>query len=84
MQSNKADEAVRRDLRQWLENPDTHAGAGASEAREDLAWLEKSKDLSSVNLGNPEKPASIKPEVGKEASLSGFSSWFNQCTGKRQ
>ena len=56
MQANKADQAVMRDLKEWLENPKTSAGAGITEgSREDLAWVEKSKDLSSVNLGNPKR-----------------------------
>ena len=84
MQANKADQTVMRDLRQWLENPNTSAGAGLSEARDDLAFLENSKDLSSVNLGNPEKAASVKHSEGREEKSSGgFASLFN-CVGKRK
>lgn len=55
-----------------------------SEARNDLAWLEKSKDLSSVNLGNAEKPASVRPKPEEPASSGGFVTWFQQCAGKRK
>ena len=70
MQANKADQAVMRDLKEWLENPKTSAGAGITEgSREDLAWLEKSKDLSSVNLGNPKKASSMS-QPGSESAES--------------
>lgn len=84
MQANKADQAVMRDLKQWLENPKTSTGAGMSEARDDLVWLEKSKDLSSVNLGSSEKPASIRSRAEEPASSGGFATWFQQCAGKRK
>ena len=84
MQANKADQAVMRDLKQWLENPNTSAGVGMSEAKKDLAWLEKSKDLSSVNLGNAEKAASVRPTAEEPASSGGFVTWFQQCAGKRK
>ena len=76
-----------RALKQWLEDPNTNAGPVASEARSDLAWLEKSKDLSSVNLRNSEKPASmasIKAKAEGEVSSGGFAAWFQQCAGKRK
>jgi hypothetical protein len=86
MQAKKADQTVMRDLRQWLENPNTSAGAGMGGAREDLAWLENSRDLSSVNLGNSEKPArkeSVASTGGEKSSGGGFVSLFN-CVGKRK
>jgi hypothetical protein len=89
MQANKADQDVMRDLRQWLENPNVSAGAGMGQAKEDLAWLENSKDLSSVNLGGKsEKPATRRPSTvgggGGRGSSGGFASWFNSCAGKRK
>jgi hypothetical protein len=87
MQANKANKAVMRDLRQWLEDPNTSAGAGMGGTRADLAWLENSRDLSSVQLGNSEKvPESRDGGGGERAGKGGgggFASLFN-CAGKRK
>lgn len=86
MQANKADAEVMRDLRQWLENPNVSAGGGL----EDLAWLQNSKDLSSVNLNGKtektEKPATTRPsnDGGERGGHGGIVNWFSSCAGKRK
>lgn len=82
-----------RDLRQWLEKPSTSAGAQLSSTKEDLDWLENSKDLSSVQLGKAPKPPSTT-EVGGGGvngvgnsvggGFSGGFAPFKSCVGKRK
>ena len=74
-----------RDLRQWLEKPSTSAGAQLSSSKQDLDWLDNSKDLSSVQLGKAARPATEASENDHgSGGAGGFASFFNQCTGKRK
>ena len=85
MQAKKASNSTMRDLRQWLEKPSTSAGAQLSSSKQDLDWLDNSKDLSSVQLGKAVKPAAeTNGSVGGGGGTGGFTSLFNQCTGKRK
>jgi hypothetical protein len=85
MQTNKIDDNVKRELKQWLENAN-HSEAGAGGAVQDLAWLEKNNDLSSVYLGSTEKTPranSTRPSQGGGGS-SGAGTWFTSCVSKRK
>ena len=85
MQANKATPEVMNDLRQWLENPKTGASAVLDGAKDDLKWLNSSKDLSSVRLGESEQPPSPSKEKteGGGQGKSAFAALFN-CAGKRK
>lgn len=88
MQANKATPEVMNDLRQWLENPKTSASAGFDGAKDDLKWLNRQKDLSSIALGEKEKPLPETKEINGSASQKsggggGFAALFN-CAGKRK
>jgi hypothetical protein len=87
MQANKADQGVMRDLQKWLEDPSVSAGSGMDrQAKEDLAWLRSTNDLSSVNLnGAPKKAPSRKSEdIGGGPAPGGFASLFSSCAGRRK
>lgn len=86
MQANKADQGVMRDLQRWLEDPNVSAGAGMSQAKEDLAWLQSTKDLSSVNLNGASKKRSsgAAEDGGGGTGTSGFASLFSSCAGRRK
>jgi hypothetical protein len=83
MQATKAPKSTLAGLKQWLERPQTSAGAGLCRgAQEDLLWLDGAKDLSSVNLGaqnaEKERKASVASGTGKRSGL------FASCAGKRK
>lgn len=89
MQARKASQETMRDLKEWIERPTTSGGITLGKgAQEDLAWLEKSKDLSSVNLEGHPGPA--RPEIRKVSTNgsarpvgSGIVSLF-ACASKRK
>ena len=87
MQANKATPQVMNDLRQWLDNPKTGPGAAAEGARDDLKWVNNTKDLSSISLKpQSEKDSSIKQEkisADTGGGKNGFAALFN-CGGKRK
>ena len=84
MQANKATPEVMDDLRQWLENPKTSASAVVDGAKNDLNWLNRQKDLSSVTLGEKTLPETTeKGSGGSQKSGGGFAALFN-CAGKRK
>ncbi|KPI42328.1 uncharacterized protein AB675_9848 [Cyphellophora attinorum] len=90
MQANKADPQTMKDLREWLESP--KAGSGG---REDLDWLNRQKDLSTVRLGAADQSvnAASKEKASaandaesapsKKSSGGGFAGLFN-CAGRRK
>jgi len=81
MQANKASKSTMLDLKQWLERPGTSAEASLGDgARQDLRWLEGSKDLSSVTLGPGEESHQANSTKG---GGGGFAALFN-CAGKRK
>ena len=49
MQASKASKATQQSLRTWLERLSTSAGATLM-SKDDLNWLNESKDLSAVSL----------------------------------
>lgn len=88
MQATKAPKSTLAGLKEWLERPQTSAGAGLGRgAQEDLLWLDGTKDLSSVRLGalnaektNKERRGSALSRVttNKKPGL------FASCAGKRK
>ena len=61
MQKSQASESTTRQLRQWLAHPETAAEPGSgNNTAQDLRWLEGTKDLSSIELGDEEKAPSIR------------------------
>jgi hypothetical protein len=73
MQASKASKATQQSLRAWLERPSTSAGAALA-SKDELLWLEQSKDLSSVNLVHK----------NRETSVGGVSSFMGGICGKRK
>lgn len=59
MQQNKASKATTNSLRDWLQKPSTSSG-GSTTPKDELEWVDKSKDLSSVSL----KPSNSGGGVG--------------------
>lgn len=94
MQANKADPQVVKDLREWLQQPRQGGGAKAAE---ELRWLDRQTDLSSVRLSEKdgakndgekrqreeklEKDGNARG--GSGAAMSGFAKLFS-CAGKRK
>ena len=81
MQGHKASDRTRQDLKQWLEKPTTSAGASVG-AKDDIRWLESSKDLSAIDVSGEEKGE----KVGKAPSQKqggGFGALFG-CAGRRK
>ena len=83
MQAAKAPKSTLASLKQWLERPQTSAGAGLGiGAQEDLLWLDGAKDLSSFNLGTQHLEKERKASVDSAARKKpGF---FASCAGKRK
>ena len=92
MQKNQISDSTAKDLQQWLSNPGT--GAEPGKTQQDLQWLEKTKDLSSIELGDEETAPSIRKEKPPSESgapggkggtgASGFMALFTSCAGKRK
>ncbi|OAL35604.1 hypothetical protein AYO20_05223 [Fonsecaea nubica] len=69
MQANKASESTTRELREWLAKPGTSVEAGLGiNIQQDLQWLENTKDLSSIELGDKE---GAEPTIDKEKASQG-------------
>lgn len=94
MQANKATPEVMKELRTCLENPKTSAGAGFEGARDDLRWLNRQKDLSSIALGEKALPGAKEQGGSRRGSeksggggggggVGGLVALFN-CAGKRK
>ncbi|OCT55098.1 hypothetical protein CLCR_02862 [Cladophialophora carrionii] len=89
MQANPASEATTKQLKQWLSTPGTNAEAGLGiSTQPNLQWLEKTKDLSSIELGDEENARSIhqeKPQTedGQRSGGGGFLAFFG-CAGRRK
>jgi len=86
MQANKASEGTKRDLQQWLEKHAAEAGVTMPKgAKEDLQWLESSKDLSSVGLAprQSEKRSEKSTEHSTDKSGGGFAAFFG-CASRRK
>jgi hypothetical protein len=73
MQASKASKATQQSLRTWLERPSTSAGA-ALKSKDELNWLNESKDLSSVNLR----------QTNDKRSAGGVSNFMGSICGKRK
>jgi hypothetical protein len=73
MQASKASKATQQSLRAWLQRPSTSAGATMA-SKDELLWLEQSKDLSSVNLAHK----------NRESSAGGVSNFMAGICGKRK
>jgi hypothetical protein len=98
MQANKASDSTTNDLRKYLAQPRAGAenGLGIS-AQQDVQWLDRTKDLSTIELGDDdnapsirkEKPSSESPGAapgsggGGGVGGGGFMAFFN-CAGKRK
>ena len=89
MQANQASEKTTSELKEWFSKPGTgtEAGLGTS-TQQALQWLEKSKDLTSVELRDKERVPSIEQEEapseqGGRANISFFMALFS-CAGKRK
>jgi hypothetical protein len=89
MQANPASESTTKELKQWLSKPGTNpeAGLGIS-TQQNLQWLENTKDLSSIELGDEENAPSIHKEKppttgGGTSGGGGFMAFFG-CAGKRK
>ena len=83
MKAAEVPKSTRADLRQWLERPQSTTGATPGKgAREDLLWLDGTKDLSSINLGT------CPPEKGQEGNVDPVTrkkpGFFASCVGKRK
>ena len=93
MQANKATPEVTNELRQWLENHKTSGNGGFDGAKDDLKWLNRQKDLSSITMGEKTLPetkeqssaASLKSgaAAGGGGGGGGFAALFG-CAGKRK
>lgn len=84
MQANKATPELMDELRQWLENPKSNAGAAVNGAKDDLSWLNQQKDLSSVVLGEKGTPdTKEKASTASPKSGGGFAALFG-CASKRK
>lgn len=57
----------------WLQNPATGSSAISSGAREDINWLQNSKDLSSVSI-DPDKVPSPKKDLDEKRFSSSVTS----------
>ena len=94
MQANKASRQTMRDLKQWLEKPQTSAGGAVVTAKNDLEWLEKSKDLSCVQLGadgwlaGDGRENAVGAAGGHEGGGGGggrfFAKLLGSCAGRRR
>lgn len=92
MQANKASDDTKKQLEEWLQNPDVKSGAVSKSAKADLNWLEGAKDLSSVSMDPekqvkslPDRPPSSKPTSTKAGGPAGggFLALFG-CASKRK
>ena len=89
MQSNKVSDSTTKDLKQWLSKPEAGAESGLGiNTQQDLHWLQNTKDLSSIELGDEETAPSIRKEkppseVGGMGGGGGFMAFFS-CAGKRK
>ncbi|KIW27194.1 uncharacterized protein PV07_06956 [Cladophialophora immunda] len=73
MQANKVSESTTKELKEWLAKPGTSIEAGLGiNTQQDLQWLENTKDLSSIELGDKEAdPATDKENASQEVGGSG-------------
>lgn len=86
MQANKINESTTRELKQWLERPETSAQAGLGiEIRQDLQWLdENSKDLSSIEINEKEEMISQRGQGTTSSNgMEMFLGLFG-CGGRRK
>jgi len=69
MQANKASNETKEQLMKWLQSP----AATSKSAKDDLAWLSDTKDLSAVSI-DPEKrsepPPVTEPKESHESKRS--------------
>lgn len=70
MQANKASNAMKEELTQWLQDS-TSSGSISQGAKDDLSWLQSSKDLSSVSI-DPEKRSSETHLVTENARMGAY------------
>jgi hypothetical protein len=73
MQASKASTATQQNLRTWLERTSTSAGATLT-SKDELNWLNESKDLSAVHLR----------QMGGKSSGGGVSGFMGSICGKRK
>jgi hypothetical protein len=73
MQASKASKATQQNLRTWLERPSTSAGAALT-SKDELNWLNESKDLSAVTLR----------QMSGKSSGGGVSNFMGSICGKRK
>ncbi len=93
MQANKIHDSTLKDLKQWLSDPATNAEPGLGvNTRQDLQWVEKTKDLSSIEIGDDDTAPSIRKEkppsdagapIGQKGG-NAFMALFASCAGKRK
>jgi hypothetical protein len=93
MQANKMSESTKQELRRWLSQRESMT-EGAANSQHDLRWLDKSLDMSSIQLGNNGDSMSTAASMRKgeastqQRSSSGVSGGgilaFFGCAGKRK
>ncbi len=84
MQANKMNETTSKKLRQWLERPGTSAQAGLGiDVRQELQWLDNSKDLSSLQLSEKAETQRPIPQHNDGDAKGCLWAWLN-CAGKRK
>lgn len=92
MQANKASDETKEQLAKWLQSP----AATSKGAKDDLAWLNSSKDLSAVSIDPEKRPqpqierkqsseskSSSKPKSPSQGSGGGLLALFG-CASKRK
>lgn len=87
MQANKTSPQTREQLEKWLKNPASGSSAISKSARDDIEFLQNSKDLSTVSLvphhnQEPSSPPNEKSSVNK-GSPGAFAALL-ACVGKRK
>ncbi|KAJ9612262.1 hypothetical protein H2200_003859 [Cladophialophora chaetospira] len=91
MQTNKVSDSTTRDLKQWLSTPEPGAEPGlGNSTQQNLQWLQNTKDLSTIELGDDDTAPSIRKEKPpsevdgpKRGGSGGFMAFLN-CAGKRK
>jgi hypothetical protein len=93
MQANKMSESTKQELRRWLSQREPMT-EGVANSQHDLRWLDKSLDMSTIQLGNNgdsmstaasmrKGEASAQPRNSSNVSGGGILAFFG-CAGKRK
>ncbi|KIX98178.1 uncharacterized protein Z520_06258 [Fonsecaea multimorphosa CBS 102226] len=72
MQASKVSDSTTKELKEWLAKPGTSIEAGLGiNTQQDLQWLENTKDLSSIQLGDNEAEPAVDKEKGSQGAEEG-------------